>query len=182
MIAQGTLLNNENGKRIWKIMLFSCVWLFAIPWTTAPQTSLSFTISKSLLKFMFIELVMRSNHLVLCHPLLLPSVFPSIRVFSNELALHIRWLKYWSFSFIISSPNEYLGLISFRIDWLDLPSVQEMFKSLLQHHNSERIISLVLRFLYELNIEMRANYKIIIFICDWKSTYLTSYLIETLTK
>ena len=95
-------------------MLLSCVRLFATPWSAAHQTSLSFTISQSLLKFMSIELVMPSNHLVLCHPLLLPSFFPSIRVFSNELALHIRWPKYWSFN--ISASNEYSVLISFRID------------------------------------------------------------------
>ena len=99
----------------------SCVWLFATPWTIAHQVSLSFTNSRSLLKLMSIELVMASNHLILCHSLLfLPSIFPSIRVFSTELILHIRWPKYWSFSFKISPSNEYSGLISFRIDWIDL--------------------------------------------------------------
>ena len=99
------------------IQLLSCVQLFAIPWTAARQTSLSFTICQILLKLLSIELVMPSNHLVLCHSLLLlPSIFPSIRIFSNELALRIRWPKYWS----ISPSNEYSGLISFRIDWLDL--------------------------------------------------------------
>ena len=99
----------------------SCVWLFATPWTTVYQASLSFTISQSLLKLMSIESVMPSNHLILCHPLLLlPSIFPSIRVFSNELALHIRWPKYWSFSFHISPSNEYSGLISFRLTSLIL--------------------------------------------------------------
>ena len=104
------------------------------PYTAAHQTSLSFIFSWSLLKLMSIELVMPSNHLILCHPLLLlPSVFPSIRVFSNELALHIRWVKYWSFS--ISPSNEYSELISFRIDWFDLLAVQGILKSLLQHHS-----------------------------------------------
>ena len=108
------------------------------PWTVAHQASLSITNSQSLLKLMSIELVMPSNHLILCHPLLLPpSIFPSIRVFSNESVLHIRWPKYWSFSFRISPSNEYPGLISFRIDWLDLLAVQGILKSLLQHHSSK---------------------------------------------
>ena len=112
--------------------------LFATLWTAACQASLSITTSWSLLKLMSIELVMPSNHLILCHPfLLLPSIFPSIRVFSNESALCIRWPKYWSFSFSISPSNEYWGLISFRIDWLDLPAVQGTLKSLLQHHSSK---------------------------------------------
>ena len=109
----------------------------AIPWTAAHQASLSFTIPQSLLKLMSIESVSPSNHLILCHPLLLPSVFPSIRVFSSELALHIRWPKYWSFSFSISPSSEYSGLISFRIDWFDLPNIQGTLKSLLQHHRSK---------------------------------------------
>ena len=105
----------------------------ATPWTAAHQSYLSFTITWSLLKLMSIESVMPSNHLVLCHPLLLsPSIFPSIRVFSNESALHIRWPKYWSFSFSISPSNKYSGLISFKIDWFDL-AVQGILKSLLQH-------------------------------------------------
>ena len=105
------------------------------PRTAAPQASLFFTISWSLLKLMSIESVMPSNHLILCHPLLLlPSIFPSIRVFSSELALRIRWPKYWSFSFSISSFSEYSGLI-FRIDWFDLLAVQGTLKSLLQHHS-----------------------------------------------
>ena len=103
------------------VQSLSCVQLFATPWTAACQASLSITNSWSLLKLMSIELVMPSNHLILCHPLLLlPSIFTSIRVFSNELVLRIRWPKYWSFSFSISPSNECLGLISFRIDWLDL--------------------------------------------------------------
>ena len=108
----------------------SCVWLFVTPWTAAPQVSLSFTISQSLLKLIFTESVMPSNHLILCHPLLLlPSIFLSTRDFSNELTLCIRWPKYWSFSFNISPSNEYSGLISFRIDWLDLLAVQGSLES-----------------------------------------------------
>ena len=111
---------------------------FATPWTAACQASLSITNSWSLLKLMSIESVMPSNHLILCHPLLLlPSIFPSIRVFSNEPVLCIRWPKDWSFSFSISPSNEYSGLISFRMDWLDLFSVQGTHKSLLQHHSSK---------------------------------------------
>ena len=109
----------------------------AAPWTAAHQASLSFTISWSFLKLMSIELVMPSKHLILCHPLLLPpAVFPSIRVFSNDLVLCIRWPKYWRFSFSISPSNEYSGLISFGIDWIDLLAVQRTLGSLLQHHNS----------------------------------------------
>ena len=125
------------------VQSLSHVRLFAIPWTAAHQASPSFTISWSLLKLMPIELVMPSNHLMLCHPLLLPSVFPSIRVFSSESALCIRWPEYWSFSFNISPSNEYSGLISFRIDWFDLLTVQETLRSLCQHHSS-----LVLSLLY----------------------------------
>ena len=111
------------------------------PWTAACQASLSFTISWSLLKLMSIELVIPSNHLILCCPLLpLPSVFPSIRVFSNESVLRIRWPKYWSFSFSIIPSKEILGLISFRMDWLDLLAVQGTLKSLLQHHSSKASI------------------------------------------
>ena len=107
------------------------------PWTAVLQASLSITNSRSLLKLMSIKLVMPSNHLILCHPLLLPpSIFPSIRVFSNESVLPIRWPKYWSFSFSISPSNEYSGLISFRMDWWDLLEVQGILKSLLQHHGS----------------------------------------------
>ena len=113
----------------------------ATPWTAAHQASLSITNSQSLLKLMSIESVMPSNHLILCHPLLLPpSVFPTIRVFSNESVLHIRWPKYWSFSFSISPSNEYSGLISSRMNWLDLLAVQGTPKSLLQHHNSKASI------------------------------------------
>ena len=119
----------------------SCVQLFATPWTAGNQTSLSITSSWSLPKLMSTELVMPSNHLILCHPLLLlPSIFPSIRVFSNESALHIRWPKYWSFSFTTSPSNEHSGLISFSMGWLDLPAVQGTLKSLLQHHSSKASI------------------------------------------
>ena len=117
------------------------VQLFVTPWTAAHQASLSITNSRSLLKLMSIESVMPSNHLILCRPLLLlPSIFPSIRVFHNESVLCIRWTKYWSFSFSISPSNEYSGLISFRIDWFDLLAVQGTLKSLLQHHSSKASI------------------------------------------
>ena len=109
--------------------MLSCVQLFETPWTTACQASLSFTIFQSLLKLISIELMMPSNHLILCYPLLLmPSIFPTIRVFSNESVLHIRWPKYWSFSFSTSPSNEYSRLISFRIDWFDLLAVQGTLK------------------------------------------------------
>ena len=123
------------------VQSLSRVRLFATPWTAAHQASLSITNSQSLLKLMPIYLVMPSNHIILCCPLLLsPSIFPSIRVFSNESALHIRWPKYWSFSFNISPSNEHPGLISFRRDWLDLLAVQGTPKSLLQHHRSKASI------------------------------------------
>ena len=120
------------------VQLLSRVRLFATPWTTARQASLSITNSRSLLKLMSIESVMPSSHLILCCPLLLlPPILPSIRVFSNESALCIRWPKYWSFSFSISPSNEHPELISFRTDWLDLPAVQGALKNLLQHHSSK---------------------------------------------
>ena len=123
------------------VQSLSYVGLFLTPWTAALQASLSFGISLSLLKLRSIESVMPSNYLTLCHPLLLlPSIFPSIRVFSNESILCIRWLKYWSFSFSISPSNEYSGLISFRMDWFDLLAVQGTLKSLLQHHNQKASI------------------------------------------
>ena len=119
--------------------MYSPVWLFATPWTAAHQASLSITNCQRLLKLMSIESVMPSNHLILCQSLLfLPSIFPSIRVFSTESVLCIRWLKYWSFS--VNPSNEYSGLISFRIDWFDLLAVQGSLKSLLQHHNSKASI------------------------------------------
>ena len=123
----------------------NCVQLFATPWTAARQASLSITNSRSLLKLLSIKLVMPSNHLTLCHPLLLlPSIFPSTRVFSKESVLHIKWPKYWSFS--VSPSSEYSGLISYRINWFDLLAVQGTLKSLLQHHSSKA--SLALSFLY----------------------------------
>ena len=123
------------------IQLLGHFWLSATPWTAANQATLSIINSWSLLKLMSIESVMPSNHLILCHPLLLPSsIFPSIRVFSNEPVLCFRWPKYWSFSFSISPSNEYSGLISFRMDWFDLLAVQGTLKSLLQHHSSKASI------------------------------------------
>ena len=132
-----------SKKTVYSIIgqLLSHVLLLATPWTAACQASLSFTVSWSLLKLSSTELVTLSNHLILCHPLLLLlSTFTRIRVFSNELALCIRWPKYWSFSFIISPSNEYSGLISFRIDWFYLFAVQGTPKSLLQHHSSKASI------------------------------------------
>ena len=122
------------------VQLLSCVQLFETPWTAAHQASLSITNSQSLLKLTSIESVMPSNHLILCHPLLLPSIFPSIRVFSDESALRIRWPKYCSFSFNVSPSNEHPGLISFRMDWLDLLAAQRTLKSLLQHHSPKASI------------------------------------------
>ena len=119
------------AKMVVVVQSLSHIELFVIPWTAALQASLSFTISQSLPKLRSIELVMPSSHLILCCPLLLPSIFSSIRVFSNESALCIRWLKYWSFSFSISPSNKYSGLISFRIDWFAHLAVQEPLKSLL---------------------------------------------------
>ena len=123
------------------VQLLSRVQLFATPWTAAQQASKSITKSQILLKLMSIESVIPSNHLILCHPLLLPpSIVPSIKVFSNESVLHIRWPKYWSFSFSISPSKEYSRLIFFRIDWLDLLAVQETLKSLLQHLSTKASI------------------------------------------
>ena len=123
------------------VQSLSHIWLFVTPWTTECQVSLSFNISWSLPKLKSIESVMPSNHLILCRPLFLPpSISPSIRVFSNESALHVRWPKYWSFSFNISPSNEHPGLISFRMDWLDFPAVQGTLKSLLQHQSSKASI------------------------------------------
>ena len=125
------------------VQSLSRVWLFATPWTTACQASLSITNSWSSPKPMSIVSVMPSSHLILCRPLLLlPSIFPNVRVFSNESALHIRWPKYWSFSFNISPSNEHPGLVSFRMDWLDLLAVQGTLTSLLQHHSSKASILL----------------------------------------
>ena len=118
--------------------MLSRIWLLRHPWTAARQASLSISYSQGLLKLMSTELVMPSNHLILCHSLLLPpSIFPSIRIFSSELVLHIRWPKYWSFRFNINPSSEQPRLISFRMDWLDLLTVQGILKSLLQHHSSK---------------------------------------------
>ena len=130
------------------VQSLSRVQLFVTPWTAARPESMSITNSRSLLKLMSIESVMPSNHLILCRPLLLlPSIFPSIRVFSKESVLPIRWPEYWSISFSISPSNEYSGLISFRMDWLDLLAVQGTLKSLLQHHSSKAsVLQLSLRY------------------------------------
>ena len=139
----------KTERWISSVQLLSSIQLFATPWIAVRQTSLSITNSWSLLKLMSIESVMPSNQLILCHPLfLLPSIFPSIRVFSNESVLHIRWPKYWSFSFSISPSIEYSGLISFRTDWFDLLAAQGTLKSLLQHHSSKAINSSALSFLH----------------------------------
>ena len=132
----------ELSLQLWvSVQPFSHVQIFATPRTTARHVSMSITNSQSLLKLMFIDSVMPSNHLILCLPfLLLPSIFPSIRVFSNEPVLRISWPKYWSFNFSMSPSNEYSGLISFRMDWLDLLAVQGILKSLLQHHTSKASI------------------------------------------
>ena len=141
----GLKLNIQKTKimasgPISSVQSLSRVQLFATPWTAAHQASLSITNSQSLLKLTSIKSVMPFNHLILCRPLLPPSIFPSIRVFSNESVLRIRWPKYWSFNFSISPSCDYSGLISFRIDWLDLLAVQETLKSLLQHHSSKASI------------------------------------------
>ena len=131
----------EERYQFSSVQPLSRVWLFVTPWTAAHQASLSITNSWSLLKHMSIELVIPSNHLIFCRPLLLlPSIFPSIRVFSNESVVYIKWPKYWNFSFSISSSNKHSGLISFRMDWLDLLAVQGTLKSLLQHHSSKASI------------------------------------------
>ena len=132
---------HQHKSAFSSVQLLNRVRFIATPWTAAHQSTLSFTISQSFLKLMSIELVMPSNRLILCHPLLLPpSVFHSIRIFSSESVLHIRWPEYWSFSFSISPSNEYSGLISFRMDWLDLLAVQGTLKSLLQYHSSKASI------------------------------------------
>ena len=146
----GSALSSKSRAKASKLILMliiiqfnsvaqSC--LFVTPWTAAPQASLSITNSQSLLKLTSFESVMPPNRLILCHPLLLlPSIFTSIRVFSNESVLHIRWPQYWGFSFSINPSNEYSGLISFRMDWLDLLAVQGTLKSLLQHYSSKASI------------------------------------------
>ena len=140
LVLEKIFVKHAILKNYWfgSVQLLSHVQLFATPWTAVRQASLFITNSQSLLKLISIESVMPSYHLILCHPLLLlPSIFPSIRVFSNESVLGIRWPKYWSFSFSINPPNEYSWLISFRMDWLDLLAVQGTLKSILQHHSSK---------------------------------------------
>ena len=138
-----SILLRVSNFQFSSVQLLSRVWLFATPWIAACQASLSITNSRSLLKLMSTESVMPSHHLILYRPLLLlPSIFPSITVFSNESVLHIRWVKHWSFSFSITPSNEYSGLISFRMDWFDLLTVQVTLKSLLQHHSSKASILL----------------------------------------
>ena len=128
----------NNFQLVSSVQSLSRVQLFVTPWTAARQASFSITNSQNLFKLMSIESVMPSNYLILCHPLLLlPSIFPSIKVFSNESVFRIRWPKYWSFSFKISPTNEHPGLVSFRMDWLNLLEVQGTLKSLLQHHSSK---------------------------------------------
>ena len=141
------------------VQSLSRVWLFAAPWTAACRVSLSITNSQSLLKPMSIESEMPSSHLIFSRPLLLPpSIFPTIRVFSNESVLHIRWPKYWHFSFSISPSNEYSGLISFRMNWLDILAVQGTLKSFLQHHSSKASILQCSSFLYSPTLTSMYDY------------------------
>ena len=157
--------------------MFSHVQVFATPWTAAYQASLSITNRQSLLKLMSIESVITSNHLILCHPLLLlPSIFPSIRIFSSESVLHIRWPKSWSLSFSISPSNEYSRLNSFRIDWFDLFAVQGTLKSLLRHHGLKASVLWWSAFLclyinpnfpiYPSLLSPIGNHKFIFYVCD----------------
>jgi len=164
-------------------VLFSRVRFFATQCIAAPQASLSFMISLSLLKLMSIESVMPSNHLILCRPLfLLPSIFPSIRVFSNESDLRIRWPKYWSFSFSISPSNEYSGLTSFRIDWFDLLAVQGTLKSLFQHHSSKASILQHSSFMVQLSHPYMTTRKTIaLTICSFVSKVM-SLLVNMLSR
>ena len=149
MRSEGPTWEMFSSVQFSSVQLLSHVRLFVTPWTTAYQASLSISTSRSPPKPMCIESVISSNHLIFCHPLLLlPSIFPSIRVFSNGSALPIRWPKYWSFSFNLSPSNEHPGLISFRMDWLDLLEIQGTLKSLLQHHSSKASILLCSAFFY----------------------------------
>ena len=162
--------DTKKIRQFSSVQSLGCVRLSATPWTTAHQASLSITNSWSLLKLMSIESVMPFNHLILCHPLLLvPLIFPSIRVSSNELALCIRWPKYWSFSFNISPSHEHPGLISSRLDWLDLLAIQGILKSLLHHHSSKASI-LWLSFLYSPTLTSIHDY--------WKNHSLDYILVE----
>ena len=159
---------NANQNHVVGVQSLSCVQFFVTTWATEHQVFLSFTISWRLLIFMSFESVTPSNYLILCRPLLLlPLIFPSIRVFSNELALHIRWSKYWNFSFSISPSNEYSGLISFRMDWLDLLAIQGTLKSLLQHHISKAsILQHSAFFIVQLSIHV------------YNSVYIYTWLLE----
>ena len=155
MVLVVLLLRDQIRSDEW----LSRVRLFVTPWTAAHQASLSITNSQRWFQLVSLESVMPSNRLIFCRPfLLLPSIFPSIRVFSNESALHIRWPKYWSFSFNISPSDEHSGLISFRMDWLDLLAVQGTLKSLLQHHSSKASIFLALSFLYSPTLTSICDY------------------------
>ena len=155
MLTSQELFFSYNWLRCFSsVQSLSCVRFFVTPWTAAHQASLSITNSYSLPKPMSIESVMPSSHLILCRPLLLqPSIFPSIRVFSSESTLHMRWPKYWSFSFSISPSNEHPGLISFRMDWLDLPAVQGTLKSLLQHVSTSQKLIFLDRLSFFFNFE-----------------------------
>ena len=161
-------------SQLFSSVQFSHVWLFATPWITACQASLSITNSRILLKHLPIESMMPSNHLILCPPLLPPSIFPSIRVFSNESVLHIRWPKYWIFSFSISPSNEYSGLISFRIDWLDLLVVKGTLKNFLQHHSSKAsILQCSVFFMVQLShLYMTTEIEIALTICTEELMFL----------
>ena len=163
-----SLLNLSLKVQFSSVQLLSHDWLFTTPWIVARQAPLCITNSRSSLKLMSIETVMPSSHLILCRPLLLsPSIFPRISVFSNKSALCIRWPKYWSFSFSISPSNEHPGLISFRMDWLDLLAVQRTLKSLLQHHSSKASILQLLAFF---TVQLSPPY-----MTTWKSIALTRW-------
>ena len=169
---------------LFTVQSLSCVHLFATPWTAAHQTSLSFTIYWNLLKLMSIEEMMPSNHLILCCPLLLwPSIFPSSRVFSNESTLHIRWPQYWNFSCSISPSDEYLGLISFRIDWIDLLAVQRTLKSLLRHHSLKAsILQCSAFFMVQLSHPYMTTGKTIALTIQTVVSKVMSLLFNTLTR
>ena len=183
-IKRHLLFGRKAMTNLIVVWLLSHVWLFESPWTVAHQASLSFTISWSLLKLVSIESMMLSNHLILCCPLLfMPSIFPSIRVFSNESALFIRWPKYWSFSFSISSFNEYSGLIYFRVDYFDLLAVRGTLKSLLQHRSSKAsILWCSVSFMVQLSHPCMATGKTIALTIWTFVGKVTSLLFNTLTR
>ena len=179
-------------SRFSSVQSLSCVWIFATPWIATCQASLSITNFQSLLKLMCIELVMPSSHLILCCPLLLlPPIPPSIRIFSNESVFHMRWPKYWSFSFSISPSNEHPGLISFRMDWLDLLAVQGTLNCLLQHHSSKASIFWCSAFFtVQLSCPFMTTGRIIIITKAWHLQYfiisntsiIVSYIIIIYTR